>query len=156
MIFATSNYQREGDMYPICSMYIFTYIWLILFGQMLGNIPAPWSIWVWLLCYFGQAAVFSTLCGHAGWSTCGRWARPGNFRLAAKWRPKRGTWIHSATQRHTAPHSATCNKSNALTHTKHRKKHDLLVLIRSFIHWSFDVFICCYLVGLPCTEHLGQ
>ena len=32
----------------------------------------------------------------------------------------------------------------------------LLVLIRSFIHWSVDVFVCCYLVGLPCTEHLGQ
>ena len=41
---------------------------------------------------------------------------------------------HLNPQRHTAPHSATCNKSNALTHTKHGKKHDLLVLIRSFIH----------------------
>jgi hypothetical protein len=31
---------------PICSMYgIFTYIWVILKGQMLVNIPAPWSIW---------------------------------------------------------------------------------------------------------------
>ena len=27
----------------------FTYIWVILLGQMLVNIPAPWSIWVWYL-----------------------------------------------------------------------------------------------------------
>jgi hypothetical protein len=24
---------------------IFTYIWVILFGSMLVNIPEPWSIW---------------------------------------------------------------------------------------------------------------
>ena len=28
---------------------IFTYIWVILLGHMLVNIPAPWSIWVWYL-----------------------------------------------------------------------------------------------------------
>ena len=32
--------------YPICSMHgIFTYIWVILFGSMLVNIPEPWSMW---------------------------------------------------------------------------------------------------------------
>ena len=31
---------------PICSMYgIVAYIWVILLGPMLENIPAPWSIW---------------------------------------------------------------------------------------------------------------
>ena len=42
--------QTEKETYwigiPIRSMYgIFTYIWVILFGQMMVNIPAPWSIW---------------------------------------------------------------------------------------------------------------
>ena len=27
--------------------YIYLQNWVILFGQMMVNIPAPWSIWVW-------------------------------------------------------------------------------------------------------------
>ena len=92
MIFATSNYHREGDMYPICSMHgIFTYIWLILFNGAYGYGCFAIS---------AKPAVFSTLCATLAEALAG--AGPGLETFDSL--PSEG---RSAAPESTAPHSAT-------------------------------------------------
>ena len=73
--------------YPICSMYgIFTYIWVILLGRMLVNIPAPWSIWVWYLA--NKKAYWDPLQDSTTFTSKGRQCSVSWFWMRTSLRPK--------------------------------------------------------------------
>ena len=45
--FSWAVQRTRSFSYALYVWYIYLQNWVILFGQMLVNIPAPWSMWVW-------------------------------------------------------------------------------------------------------------